>query len=156
MNSHDELRALLPLAASGALSPEDQRRVDDHARECPDCAQQVDCWSLYAQGLRQLRPPAIPSQLMERTRTRIVQERAAASGRRTESLILSGLVAFAWILGLATWFLLRIFTGGVLMLFGANLASLATWSVASTLFVWLTAAAAGLLLGKWRREMGRL
>ena len=153
MSSHDAIRELLPLAAAGALDAPEQRRVEEHARECPECLRQLENWGLYARALHQMRPPAIPVRLLERTRTRILQERAAAAGRRSESLILSGLAAFAWIFGLTTWFVLRVFTGGALMLFGANMAGLLTWSVASTLFVWLTATATGLLVGRRRREM---
>ncbi len=156
MSEHETIRELLPLAVAGVLDPEAQRRVDEHAGQCPACRKELEGWSLYPQGLRQLRPPAVPERLMERTRTRIMQEHAAAAGRRTESLILSGLAAFAWILGLTSWFLLRVFSGGALVLFGANLASLLTWSVASTVFVWLTAAVTGLAMGRWRREMRRV
>ena len=80
MSSHDAIRELLPLAAAGALDAPEQRRVEEHARECPECLRQLENWGLYARALHQMRPPAIPVRLLERTRTRILQERAAAAG----------------------------------------------------------------------------
>lgn len=151
MNEHESLRGLLALAAAGVLRFDEQRQVDDHVRDCADCRAEMERWFAYTQGLQHLRQPAVPANLMERTRARILQERATAAGRRTESVMLSALAAFAWIIGLTFWFLVRVFSGGALVFLGADLARLLTWSLASTVFVWLTAAAATLLLGR-RRE----
>jgi len=93
--------------------------------------------------------------LTERTRARVLQERAAAADRRWNDLMLGALALFAWTVGLSFWFLLRIFTGGELVIMGANLVRLGAWSVLSTILVWLTAAAAALALGKRRRELRR-
>jgi predicted anti-sigma-YlaC factor YlaD len=152
MNEHATIRELLALAAAGVLQIDEQRRVDDHLRDCIGCQAELEHWRSYAQGLQRLHQPAVPANLMERTRARILQERAAIAGVRTEGLLLSTLAAFAWIVGLTFWFLLRVFSGGPLMLLGTDLTGLLTWSLASTVFVWLTAAAAALLLGR-RREL---
>jgi predicted anti-sigma-YlaC factor YlaD len=156
MTDHDTIREWLPLAAAGVLDAGEQRLVDEHASGCEACRRELEQWVAYARGLGQMRPPAVPARLMERTRARVLQERAAAEGNRTESLILSGLAAFTWLVGLTTWFLLRVFTGGALVLFGVNMTGLLAWSVASTAFVWLTAATAGLMVGRRRREMRRV
>jgi hypothetical protein len=152
---HAGMAELAALAAAGALDIEEQRRLDEHARECPARRREMEIWSGYTQGLRQLPQPSIPAQLMERTRTRLVQERAAAADRRWDELMLGALALFAWTVGLTFWFVARIVTGGELVVMGANLVRFGTWSAGSTVLVWLTAAAAALALGRRRRELRR-
>ena len=106
---------MLALAAAGALDAQEQRRVEEHARECPACRRELEIWSGYAQGLRQLPQPPSPAQLMERTRARLMQERATAADRRWDELMLGALALFAWTVGLTFWFVARIVTGGELV-----------------------------------------
>lgn len=155
MSEHEFVQQLLPLAAGGALDPGEQRRLEEHARECVECRRELEIWGAYAQSLRQLPQPALPAQLIERTRARVWQERATAADRRWDELMLGALALFAWTVGLTFWFVLRIFTGGALVIMGANLVRFGTWSAASTVLVWLTAAVAALALGKRRRELRR-
>ncbi len=156
MSPHDpQFAAMLRLAAAGALDPSEQRMLEEHARECPDCRRELEVWSGYAQGLRQLPQPSIPAQLMERTRSRLVQEHAAAAERRWDELMLGALVLFAWTVGLTFWFVAKVVTGGELLVMGANLVRFGTWTAGSTVLVWLTAAVAALALGKRRRELRR-
>ena len=155
MSEHESMKELLALAAAGALDGEPQRRLDEHVRDCPLCRRELEIWSAYSQGLRRLPQPPAPGQLMERTRARVLQERATAAERRWNDLMLGALALFAWTVGLSFWFLLRIFTGGELVIMGANLVRLGIWSALSTVLVWLTAAAAALALGKRRRELRR-
>ena len=150
MNQHETIRGGLALAAAGVLLIDEQRRVDDHVRDCVNCQAELERWRSFTQGLRNLRQPAVPAKLMERTRARVLQGRATAASLRAESLLLSTLAAFAWIVGFTFWFLLRVFTGGTLMLLGADPTGVLIWSLSSTVFVWLTAAAATLLLGRHR------
>ena len=153
--SCESIAGMLALAAAGVLDAQEQRRVEEHARECPACRRQLEIWSGYAQGLKQLPQPPIPAQLMERTRARLIEERAAAADRRWDELMLGALALFAWTVGFTFWFVLRIFTGGALVIMGANLVRFGAWSAASTVFVWLTAAVAALALGKRRSELRR-
>ncbi|HTQ55751.1 MAG TPA: zf-HC2 domain-containing protein [Bryobacteraceae bacterium] len=155
MSEHDTIREWMPLAAGGALDPQQQRRLEEHARVCAECRRELEVWSGYAQGLRQLPQPGLPAQLVERTRARVWQDRATAADRRWDELMLAALALFAWTVGLTFWFVLRIFTGGALVIMGANLVRFGTWSAVSTLFVWLTAAVAALALGRRRRELRR-
>jgi len=156
MSEHESMREFLALAAAGALDGEQQRRLQEHSRDCPICRHELEIWSAYSQGLRRLPQPPAPGQLMERTRARVLQERAAAADRRWNDLMLGALALFAWTVGLSFWFLLRIFSGGDLVIMGANLVRLGTWSALSTVLVWLTAAAAALALGKRRRDLRRV
>jgi len=155
MSEHESMRELLALAAAGALEGEQQRRLEVHSCECPICRRELEIWSAYSQGLRRLPQPPLPGRLTERARARVLQERAAAADRRWNDLMLGALALFAWTVGLSFWFLLRIFSGGDLVIMGANLVRLGTWSAFSTVLVWVTAAAAALALGKRRRELRR-
>jgi hypothetical protein len=155
VSDHQSMRELLALAAAGALDGEQQRRLDEHARQCPICSRELEIWSAYSQGLRRLPQPVPPGQLIERTRARLLQERAAVADRRWNDRMLGALALFAWTVGLSFWFLFRIVTGGDLVIMGTNLIRLGTWSAVSTVFVWVTAAAAALALGKRRRDLRR-
>ena len=155
MNEHESMREILLLAAGGVLDPPAQRRLEEHARECPECRRELEVWNAYAEGLRHLPQPPLPPHLLERTRARIWQERAAAADRRWDEMMLGALALFAWTVGLTVWFVARIFTGGALVIMGTNLVRFGTWSAASTILVWLTAAVAALVLGKRRSELRR-
>ncbi len=65
------------------------------------------------------------------------------------------LAAFGWILGLTGWLIVRVFSGDALTIIGFNLTHVLAWSVVSTGFVWLTAAAPVLAFGQFRRELRR-
>ena len=155
MSEHEQVFALLALQAAGALEPEDQTLVDNHVRGCESCRRELDRWAAYTRAFRSLRPPVLPDRLMERTRARILAEQSAAAGRRSEGLLLAVLAAFAWIVGITIWFLARLFTGGAVAVMETSATQLVTWSVASTIFVWLTAAAAALIMGGRRQAMRR-
>ena len=154
MTEHESVRAMLALAASGTLGPEEQRRVDQHARECEQCRRDLETWAAYAQGLRRLPQPSAPEGLVQRTQARILQERAHAADRGRSEWLLAALAIFGWGSGWAFWTLARAITGGSLNVFGANVMNGLTWSLASTVLVWMTAATAALMLGR-RREMRR-
>jgi predicted anti-sigma-YlaC factor YlaD len=155
MNEHESIRELLSLASAGALDAAGQRRVEEHARGCETCRAELERWGAYSDALRHMRPPPLPPQLMERTRARILESRAAAASRRQEALTLAALATFGWIVAATVWLLFRIFTGGALTLASIHLKQIVTWSVISTAFVWVTGAAAALMLGRWRSGLRR-
>ena len=145
MNEHESVRAMLALAAAGALGPEEQRRVDQHAQVCGLCRADLETWAAYTQGLRKLPQPSTPEGLVQRTQARILQERAHAADRRPSELMLGALAIFGWGSGWAFWAMARVVMGG----------SFWTWSLVSTVVVWMTAAAAAVMLGR-SRQMRRL
>ena len=69
-----------------------------------------------------------------------------------QELFLLALAVFGWLLGWSLWCLLRMAAGGNLDVLGANLASGLTWSLISTVVVWMTAATSAFMLAR-RREM---
>lgn len=100
MNRHDEVRGLLALAAAGELEAEEQRRVNEHVRECAACAQEMASLRELAAGLRILPAPPVSLGLAARTRARVAAEFAARQERRRHHLLLSLLIIFGWVLTL--------------------------------------------------------
>ena len=146
---------MLALAAAGVLEADEQSSKDDHLRDCESCRSELECWVRYAQAFRYLRPPALPKHLVERTRARILAERTAAADQRSEGLLLGALAAFAWIVGVTVWFLVRLFTVGATAVLEISITRVLIWGAGSTILVWLTAAVATLMLGSRRQELGR-
>ncbi len=156
MNGHETIRAMLPLAAAGALTRGDLAAVEQHAATCSLCARELEVLRLYSEGLRDLPRPMVPAGLMQRTTARLVQERAAAAGRRRQDLTLGALALFSWSLAAVSWILVRVFTGGVWIVLGANLADAGTWFLASALLAWTTAGVAVVALGKHHALVRRI
>lgn len=154
MTEHEAVRATLALAAAGALEPKEQRRVDEHARECDLCRKDLETWSAYSKGLGKLPQPVAPAGMVQRTQALILQHHVEAADRRRHEWLLAALAIFGWGSGWAFWMLVRAIAGGSLYLFGANLLSGVTWSVMSMAVAGITAATAALMLGR-RREMRR-
>ena len=136
MNEHESLKEILALAASGALDPLENRRVQQHTAQCEPCRRDLERWSLYTQSLQRLPHPPVPAVLVERTQARMLATHAAGvkyrRDARASAWTLGGLAAFGWAGGFAFWLLVEAFTG---------IAAL-EWFVASTAFAWLTAGSA--------------
>ena len=47
-NEHQRIRALLSLAASGALDSAEEMIVESHLRNCPECAAELEHWQTLA------------------------------------------------------------------------------------------------------------
>jgi len=154
MTEHESILAMLALTAADALDPGELRRVQQHAESCETCRRELHAWSLYAAGLPKLPQPIAPEGLMERTRARIIAQREASIARRQENGMLAALVVFGWALSLTMWTLVRVFAGGALHVIGVNLVSGLTWSLLSTVCVWMTAVTAAAMLGR-RSELRR-
>jgi predicted anti-sigma-YlaC factor YlaD len=155
MNTHESIRNMLPLAAAGALSQQEQLQVDAHARVCEICRKELEAWAVYAAGLRQLPQQAAPPDLIARTQARILREREAIVAMRWNGVTLCALGIFSWIVSVASWLLVREVSGGRLEVLGANLVNAVPWFLVSFAVASITAAAAALLLGN-RGETGRV
>jgi len=154
MTEHESIRAMLGLAAAGALGPEEARHVEQHARGCELCRADLETWAAYTQGLRKLPQPTAPEGLVQRTQARILEKRLETAGRRRQELFLAALAIFGWASGWSFWTLARAVTGGSVSVLGTNLVSGLTWFLVSTALVWMTAATAAFMLGR-HREMRR-
>ncbi|MBZ5591245.1 MAG: zf-HC2 domain-containing protein [Acidobacteriia bacterium] len=156
MSEHESIRELLSLAAAGVLAPDDQRRVEQHAAVCDACRRQLEVWQSYSRELVRLPAPAAPRHLAERTRARVLEQRAAVAQKRWDDIVLAVLVLFGWTMTLVTWIVFRLFTGGMLSVLEFGFVRIVIWSGASTLFAWLTAAVAAVMLGSQRRAVRRM
>ncbi len=156
MNDHDEIRALLALAAAGALEPDEEDRVAGHIRSCSDCANEAASWQSIAGHLRRLPTPQPSAALVQRTRAlaeaRFVEEAEA----RWQRGVLIFVVTFAWVLTIVSWPLFRLITGGLLDLLDPRLNQ--TWITFAgfTTLVWLTGGTAAVLLSLRQRRERRL
>jgi predicted anti-sigma-YlaC factor YlaD len=107
VSEHERIRILLPLAASGDLSPRDMRRVDEHVARCAECRKANVELAALASSLRALPTPQPPAELVARVcrlgTTRLELQRTPRNG----TAFLAPLVAASWVAALATWPLVR-------------------------------------------------
>ena len=107
MNEHDRVRALLPLAASGDVSPEELRRVQKHLASCEACRFANEEFASIAHYMRGIPTPQPSADLVARVqnmaRSRLGQESAVRNG----TAVLAPLVVASWVAALATWPLLK-------------------------------------------------
>lgn len=68
MGEHASIRELLTLAAAGALDAGEQRRVEQHLRDCAECRAEFQAWGRLAGALEGLPTPQAPPTLVQRTR----------------------------------------------------------------------------------------
>jgi len=155
MSEHASIRELLSLAAAGVLEPDDERRVQQHVAVCDDCRRELEVWQSYSRELVRLPAPVAPKYLAERTRARILAQRAAAAERRWDDIVLVVLVLLGWTVSLVVWVMFRLFSGGMLSVVETSFVTILEWLGASTLFAWLTAAVAAVMLGS-RRVVRRM
>jgi anti-sigma factor RsiW len=137
MRSHEEVRRLLPLAAAGALNPDEQTEVDNHLAGCSGCREELARFG--ALGARVARLPAHepPPFLSARTIHRVRRRQQEAADRRWKTRTLTFLVAFTWAATFAAWPVVRM-AGGI---------GFIEWLVYSTIWGWLTAGCAAVILG---------
>jgi len=155
VSEHASIRELLSLAAAGVLDPDEQRRVEQHATVCDACRRELELWQGYSRELVRLPAPVAPKYLADRTRARVLEKRAAAAERRWDDIVLAVLVLLGWTVSLVVWVVFRLFTGGMLSVVESSFVTILEWLGASTLFAWLTAAVAAVMLGS-RRGVRRI
>ena len=66
--NHEQIQPLLTLSAAGLLDAEGERAIGEHARECPECAAQLEALSALSAALASRPAPEMPALLMLRTR----------------------------------------------------------------------------------------
>jgi anti-sigma factor RsiW len=152
MDSHDEIRELLTLAAAGALEPAGQERVERHVVSCELCASELEDWRLLAGGLRRLPTPQPRPAVVDRARARAEARLIEQAEERWHRSVMIFVVAFAWVLTLASWPLFRIFSSGLLVWFDPRFNQ--TWLVFGgfTGLLWATGGVAALLLARHRQQ----
>ncbi len=151
----EHVRDRLPLAAAGALDPDETARVATHLAECAACAALAAEWRALAAGLRGLPQPKPAATLLGRSRRTIEWQLAGRRERAWNRVALGFLVAFGWTLIGVTWFVLDLLRGGLSRLFGWPLGSAVGWFAAYLAAGWAMGGAAAVLLGRRAREEGR-
>lgn len=156
MSDHDEIRKLLALAAADALNPADEERALNHARSCRECSRELESWQSLAAGLRRLPTPQPPAALIQRTKALAearLEEEADARWQRNAMIFV---VAFAWVLTIVSWPLVRVATQGLAELLNPRLNQ--TWIsfAGSATLVWLTGGVAAVMLSLRQRRERRL
>jgi anti-sigma factor RsiW len=156
MSGHDTIRELLPLAVSDALDARESELVMQHMRTCQECQAEVDQWQQLARSLRQLPTPQPATDLVQRAcmkaEARLVEEREYLWNRR----VLLLLIAFAWVLTLTSWPIVRLVSGGLLSLLDPRLNQSWLGFAGFTSVVWLTGGVAAVLLSLHQRRERRV
>jgi len=155
MDAHDKIRELLGLAVAGALGAEEEKRIEKHVASCASCAAELESWRALAGGLRRLPTPQPGKLVVERARAQFEMRLAEEIESRGQRRTMIFLLAFAWVVTLASWPLFRIFTGGLLVWFDPRFNQ--TWLVfaAFTGLLWATGGLAAVLLGRHRQQERR-
>ena len=152
VKEHEKLREELSLAAAGALGRDEEQRVLLHAASCEECAAELEEWRSLAGGLRRLPTPQPRGEVVERSIALAAMRFAEESEYRSNRRVMIFLVAFAWILTLASWPVFRMLSSGVLTWLDPQFNH--TWMsfAALTLFLWATGGVAAVLLARQRQS----
>jgi len=103
MSEHAKIRELLPLAAAGALTSAEGKQVAEHLRSCVSCANELDAWQPLATELRRLPTPQPSPWLVQATLARAEAKLAEQDERDWNRHVIIAVVAFAWLLTVASW-----------------------------------------------------
>jgi anti-sigma factor RsiW len=147
---------LLPLAAAGALEPEEMARVEAHLRECAACASEAGAWRRLGERLGRMPSPRPSRALVARTLESVEARLAERSERVWNRAALGFAVAFAWTMAVVAWMVLDLVTGQLALRLGRPVGSTAAWYGAYVIAGWLTAGVAAALLGRRTPEEGRI
>lgn len=155
-NEHQRIRALLSLAASGALDSAEEMIVESHLRNCPECAAELEHWQTLAAGLRRLPTPQLSPVVLQRTLALVREAQTAADERRATLKVLTPLLALSWLSTILSWPLFKIASNGLRVILGIHFEP--DWRVFAffAVWTWLAAAVAAALLSSHQRHDRRL
>ena len=103
MTEHDEVRELLPLVASGDVTAEELRQVQEHLLQCGRCRQAREELEALAASLRSVPTPQ-PRPELVRGVLRLAEAKLSTQERRGgASWFLAPLIASSWVLAFLTW-----------------------------------------------------
>jgi anti-sigma factor RsiW len=102
MKEHEGIRELLPLAASGDLSPGDLKRVRRHLDGCSACRGALEDFTALGGSLRGLPTPQPRAVVLARVRE-LAQAGLERRKQKHEAVVPALFVLASWIMALATW-----------------------------------------------------
>jgi hypothetical protein len=114
MSEHDRIRELLALAAADALTRAEEEQVAEHVRSCIACSNELGAWRPIASELRRLPTPEPSPWLVQATRARAEAKLAEQAEHEWNRRVLIGVVAFAWLLTMASWPVFHVVSASVL------------------------------------------
>ena len=161
MNEHDKIRELLALAAADTLTSAEEKQVAEHVRSCISCSNELEAWRPIASELRRLPTPQPSSWLVQATLARAEAKLAEQSEHEWNRRVLIVVVAFAWVLTIASWPVFQVVSGGFGSLLEPQFSHTSfsyTWFsfAAFTALEWLAGAAAAVMLAIRQRGERRL
>jgi len=156
MSEHDRIRELLPLAAADALTSAEETQVAEHVRSCVSCSNELDAWRPIATELRQLPTPQPSSWLVQATLARAQAKLTEQAERDWNRRVMIVVVAFAWLLTIASWPVFYFFSERLGNLLGPQFSH--TWIsfAAFTALEWLAGGVAAVMLAVRQRGERRL
>ena len=156
MNVHERVREMLPLAASGDLSPADMEQVNEHLSKCAECSQVSEDLAALGGALRALPTPQPPDELVARVcrlaETELTLRRAPHNG----AAFLAPLVAASWVVALITWPLMQTVIWWMLGAWQMRGGSLGSTLAAYSVLGMILACASAFAVGMRAREFGRM
>lgn len=153
MDEHKQIRDLLTIAASGALSADERRRVESHLAGCPACRSELAGLTRLTAVLQKQPAPAAPHSLVENTRRMLELRAQQRRERRQLHWLLAALTVLGWALTFLTWPLLRLFDRPLADWFHLSQLQLTFLWTSYFLAGWMaTALAAAFLGGRVQRQ----
>ena len=166
MNEHDKIRELLALAAADALTSAEEEQVTEHVRSCIACSNELEAWRPVASELRRLPTPQPSSWLVQATLARAEAKLTAQAEHDWNRRVMIVVVAFAWLMTIASWAVFHVVSGRFERLLGPQFSHTLfsqtlfsnTWIsfAAFTALEWLAAGVAAVMLAIRQRGERRL
>ncbi len=156
MNEHDKIRELLALAAADALTSAEAEQVAEHVRSCIACSNELEAWRPIASGLRRLPTPQPSSWLVQATLERAEAKLTEQAEHDWNHRLMIIVVAFAWLLTIASWAVFHVVSGRFERLLGPQFSHTWIGFAAFTALEWLAVGVAAVMLAIRRRGERRL
>ena len=161
LTEHDRIRELLALAAAGALTSAEETQIAKHVRTCIACSKELEAWGPIASALRRLPTPQPSSWLVQATLARAESKFAEQAEHEWNRRVMIVVVAFAWLLTLASWPVFQFVSGRFGSLLGPQFTGTQfshSWTsfAAFTALGWIAGGMAAVMLAVRQRGERRL
>jgi hypothetical protein len=156
MNEHDKIRKLLALAAAGALTSAEEKQVAEHVRSCIACSNELEAWRPIASELRRLPTPQPSSWLVQATLARAETKLTEQAEHDWNRRLMIVVVAFAWVLTIASWAVFHVVSGRFERLLGPQFSYTWVGFAAFTALEWIAGGVAAVMLAIRQRGERRL
>jgi predicted anti-sigma-YlaC factor YlaD len=153
MSEHDKIREFLALAAAGALTRSEEDRVAAHLGSCAACSREMESLRSVTDDLRRLPTPQPSARLLQITLARAEAKLAEHDEHEWNRRVMIFVVAFAWLLTIVSWPLVRLASSGLQSLLVPQFNRAWINFAGFTALVWLAGGSAAVLLAlRHRRE----